>query len=864
MSKIARKLASLALLAAAGLLSFAALFVGGYYYVEPSLPAASELRNIEIQIPLSVYTRDGRLIQQFGEQKRNPAEYDEIPELVIRAFLAAEDETFFDHPGIDFTGIARSAVNYFITSSDRVPGASTITQQIAREYFLSRDYSLVRKFREQIMAIRIEREFSKEEILELFLNTTFLGQSSYGVAAAARTYFNKELSDLSLSDAAILAGIPQGPSIMNPVWSTDNARDRRAYVLRQMLDIGWITREEHDAAAAVPILPTEYGARIESQAPYVAEMVRLEMLERFGTRAYTGGYKVTTTVDSRLQGASNRAIQRALREYDRRHGYRGALASISLPVAAVPEPAFTELTTPMPDIETEEGTFVPQAPRVTQEPVPYAADTVDQEYLREQLSDYPQLLDYEPVVVLAVGELTAQVYSPWRGLLALGIDDVSWAREYIDEFNRGAAPRAVSDVLERGQIVRVRAREDGSLELAQIPEVQGAFVSLDPFDGAIVALNGGYDFNLDNFNRAVQSERQPGSAFKPFTFSAALDNGYTVASIFNDSPLTIEETEQELPWRPTNYRGADGINRWYGPVSMRYTLERSINVASIRVVLNTGVGTTVNHVRRFGFSETAAPRDVGIALGSGGVSAVDLARGYAAFANYGYKVEPYFIQRIEDGNGQVVFEAEPPLACYECNDVAADIETLGAEQQLVDSATQLYPPRNRAEQVISPQNAYLVADMMQGVIRRGTGARARRELGRSDLAGKTGTTNESRDTWFAGFNGDIVAASWVGFNDYRAQGREEGASAALPIWIYFMDEALEGVPENAIRMPPGIVEARINPESGMVAAECSTNVIFEKFMIDNVPPQEPENCRRSIQQNTYDGEFNVSGTDDIF
>ena len=424
------------------------------------------------------------------------------------------------------------------------------------------------------------------------------------------------------------------------------------------------------------------------------------------------------------------------------------------------------------------------------------------------------------------------------GTGTIGFEDLTWANAYIDEFNKGPAPETASDVLARGQIIRVQAREDGSLELAQIPEVQGAFVALDPFDGAIVALNGGYDFNLDNFNRAIQSERQPGSAFKPFTFSAALDNGSTVASIFNDSPLTIDETEQEFPWRPRNFG-----NKWYGPTTMRSALERSINIASIRVVLNTGIGTTTSHVRRFGFSDTAAPRDVGIALGSGGVSAVDLARGYAAFANAGFKVEPYVIQRIEDGEGQVVFEAAPVLACYECNDVAADLEAAARDRTLVDTATQLYPPRNRAEQVVSPQNAYLVADMMQGVIRRGTGARARRELGRSDLAGKTGTTNESRDTWFAGFNADVVAVSWVGFNDYREQGGEEGASAALPMWIEFMGAALEGAPENPIAMPPGIVEVRINPGNGLQAAQSNRNVIFEKFSIDNVPEQERETYR---------------------
>lgn len=869
MSHIVRKLVSLGLLGASGILSLAALVMGGYYYVEPTLPAAAELRNIDIQIPLSVYTRDGRLIAQFGEQKRNPVQYEEIPELIVQAFLAAEDETFFDHPGIDFTGIARSAVSYLTTPADRVPGASTITQQIAREYFLSRDYSLVRKFREQVMAIRIEREFSKEQILGLYLNTRFLGQRSYGVAAAARTYFNKDLDELTLSDAAILAGIPQGPSIMNPVASTDNARERRTYVLRQMRELGWISQAEHDAAADLPIFPTEYGAQVAAQAPYVAEMVRLEMLRRYGTRAYTAGFRVTTTVDSRLQTASNRAIRRALHEYDRRHGYKGPLGMVDLPLEVVPEPRAIDVpavetihAATQDQAETEENPSesddtAPESPTRYLERI--AAEDIDEEYLRELLSDYPQLLDFEPAIVLAAGDMTAQVWSPWRGLGTIAFENVAWARPYIDEFNRGASPARVSDVLERGQIIRVRAREDGILELTQIPEVQGAFVALDPFDGAIVALNGGYDFNLDNFNRAVQSERQPGSAFKPFTFSAAIDNGYTVASIFNDSPLTIDETEQEFPWRPRNFG-----NRWYGPITMRYALERSINIASIRVVLNTGIGPTTSHVRRFGFSDTAAPRDVGIALGSGGVSAVDLATGYAAFANSGLKVDPYFIQRIEDSDGQLVFEADPALACYECNDVAADLEAAEREGILVDTATQLYPPHRRAERIVSPQNAYLVADMMAGVIRRGTGASARRALGRSDLAGKTGTTNESRDTWFAGFNGDLAAVSWVGFNDYREQGGEEGASAALPMWIAFMEEALDGVPENPIEMPPGIVEVRINPDNGLLAAAANRNVIFEKFSIENIPPQEPEIYISSSELDAPLNDGTVPGNDPIF
>ncbi len=827
MNTITRKFLSIVGGLAAILLSITAVFVGAYYYVEPSLPEAAELSQIEIQIPLTVYSRDGRLIAQFGEQKRTPVEFAAIPKLVVDAFLAAEDDTFFEHPGIDYPGIARSAVNlavnYLVAEDERVPGASTITQQVAREFLLTKDYSLVRKFREQIMAIRIEHEFSKEEILELFLNTTFLGQRSYGVVAAARSYFDKDLDQLSLAEAALIAGIPQGPSILNPVSNPDAARNRRSYVLRRMLDLGMITRQEHDAAAIVPVLPTLYGVNIELNAPYVAEMVRGEMLRRYGGAAYTAGLRVTSTIDSRLQRASNVAIHDALVAYDQRHGYRGPLAQIEL-----------------------------------------ADDEHDPAVLREILADYAPLREYESAVVVDVGMQSATVYTPYRGFVELGFEAMSWARRYVSDDEQGPAPSTVADVVARGDIIRIRAGADGSFEFVQIPEVQGALASLDPDDGAIVALNGGFDFNLDNFNRATQSLRQPGSAFKPFTFSAALENGFTVASIVTDSPLTLDGTEQEQVWRPRN-----SGDRWYGDVPLRKVLEQSINVAAVKVVQkvvqDAGFGAVVDHVRRFGFSEVATPRSLAIALGAGSVSPVELAQGYAVFANGGYRIEPYFIQRVEDSSGQVLFAAKPRFACAEC-DAAQAVEAPSepAVAGLVDSVTELYPAVRRAERIISPQNTYLVTDMMQGVIRNGTGRRAR-ALERTDLAGKTGTTNDDRDTWFAGFNADLVAVTWVGFNDNRPLGRgEEGARTALPMWISFIGDALADSPTHLREQPPGIVEVRINPANGMSASPRNPNVVIEKFQIGHIPPREQDTFSNYDLTDAGPGESRRSTSEPIF
>ncbi len=828
MKSILRWLLAFSVGGAAFVVAIAAAFVGLYYYVEPGLPDAEELRDTRFQIPLRVYSRDGRLMQEFGAQKRSPVSYDEIPQMLIDALVAAEDDSFFVHPGFDVIATTRAAVRYVISGDDRVPGGSTITQQVAREYFLNRDYSPIRKFRELILAFRIERQFSKTEILELFFNTFFFGQQSYGVAAAAQTYFGKELRELTLSDIAILAGIPQAPSRHNPIYSTENAKNRRAYVLRRMRELNMIDDQQHREAEEAPISGERHGLEMQLAAPYVAEMARAEMIRRFGqSAAYTAGFKVTTTVDSRLQVAAQRAVRAGVTAYDARHGYRGPVARLELPAGVAAEEAL---------------------------PV------FDEAQLREALADYPTLVGLETGIVLGAGERDGEVFLRSSGRETIGLAAVSWAARYLDDDRTGPRPTTVAAVLAPGDIVRFRRLEDGTLRLAQLPEVQGALVAVDPADGAIVALSGGFDFYLDSYNRAVQAKRQPGSAIKPFVYSAALENGYNVASIVNDAPLAIQDAELEMIWRPGNYTG-----RTYGPVSLRYALVRSLNLATLRVIRDVGVLNTVRHLRRFGFDDLALPPNATLALGTGSMSPLDLAAGYAVFANGGFGVEPYFIDRIEDATGEPLYVARPAMACLDCGDLQPNGRDAGSLES-IHGAADLYPRLRVASRAITPQNAYLVADMMKDVVAPGgTGNAARRALGRDDIGGKTGTTDDNRDAWFAGFHPSVATVAWVGFNTNRPLGRnEQGGVTAIPIWAEFMEEALAGVPQRWPDTPPGVVNVRINPRNGLRANGCNENSVFELFRVSQVPDAEPE-CAPQMRRapGTIDVPV-VPSTDKIF
>lgn len=786
--------------------------IGAYYYVEPGLPQAATIRDIPLQIPLRIYSRDGHLISEIGERRRILVTYDEIPAHVVEAFVAAEDRRFFEHPGIDYRGVLRAFVQLAATGHIE-SGGSTLTQQLARDYFLTREQTFTRKLREAFLAYKIEQEFSKQQIMALFLNRMFFGQRAYGVAAAAQVYFDKPLAEINIAEAATLAGVLPAPSRYNPVRSAQNATRRRGYVLGRMRGLSYISDEEYRSAIDFPMESSLYGAAVELHADYVAEMVRREMLNRYGDATYSAGYQVVTSLDSTLQAAGNYALRNGLLQFARRRGYVEHIGSFELP----------------DDLET----------RAFDEWPTEILDSLDQ-YAPGGLRTALVLSVADNNTATAILSNGEQVLLPWYS--------IKWAKPFIDVETTGPEPEAASDVLARGDLIYVMPTTSGSWALARVPEAQGAVVSVDPYDGAILSLVGGFDFATSKFNRVTQAFRQPGSSFKPFIYSAALENGNTPATVVNDAPVVINSSELEAVWRPINYSG-----RFYGPTRMRDALVRSMNLVSVRLLLyETGIGNAIRHIAKFGFGDAALPRNGSLALGGGNASPLDMAQGYAVIANGGYAIKPYVIDAIYGPEGATLYRAEPLVACEACeaggdteialSDARPEALSLEAMADVAltyrpdaAAAPDLFRNINAAPHDLSVQNMFLVQDMMRDVIRRGTGRKAL-VLGRGDLSGKTGTSNDRRDAWFGGFNGDIASVVWVGYdNDQPLGPGEEGSRTALPIWIDFMRLALAGVPEHRMPMPQGIVTVKINRSDGCPARAGQTDTIFEVFMQDNVP-----------------------------
>ena len=651
-----------------------AVLTGGYFYVEPSVPEAATLRDVPIQIPLTIYTRDGRLMDVYGADRRDPVPYEEIPQRLKDAFLAAEDDRFFEHSGVDYTGILRGAIfaaRNIVTGSDaRIPGGSTITQQVSKTANLvSREYDPVRKFREIILAFRIEDEFTKEEIFNLFLNRTFFGQRASGVAAAARTYFNKTLDELTLGEIAIIAGIPQGPSVMNPYNGPERAAIRRDYVLRRMFELGHITQAEREAALAEPIVAQRFDPQVEVEAAYVVNMVIAWCEQRFDPETCnSAGLRITTTLDSRLQAAAGTAERAVLEGYDRNHGYRGPIARIDLATLGFvpPEPVVAPETAAADPAVAEEGVEDVAAPATV---VHVDPATVPVDALAILLEDYPARYDSEAAVVMAAADLTAALYLRSAGLVSIDAAGIAWARRYINDNQRGDWPERVSDVLEPGDIVRLRRLASGSYELVQVPDdvyeyIQGAFVSLDPKTGAVLALVGGYSWvpAVSEFNRATQAYRQPGSSFKPFFYLSALDRGYTLATIVNDAPFTERSSALEQTRAVVNYEG-----RYHGEIPLRSALFNSLNASADRIIRDIGAGYVGDYVERFGFDPPPGERNASLALGSLAVTPLELATAYTVVANGGYAVGippegggrplPWFIERVETAEGALEYDA---------------------------------------------------------------------------------------------------------------------------------------------------------------------------------------------------------------
>ncbi|WP_428608864.1 penicillin-binding protein 1A [Sedimenticola sp.] len=753
----------------AGAISVASL----YYYLEPTLPPIENLKSVKFQVPLRIFSADNKLIAEFGEMRRIPLVYNAIPERMVQAFLAAEDDRFFEHPGVDYKGLMRAAYQLLLTG-ERRQGGSTITMQVARNFFLSSEKTFTRKFSEIFLSLRIEHELTKQEILELYLNKIYMGNRAYGVGAAAMVYYGKTVDQLTLPQIAMIAGLPKAPSRYNPLADPERSLQRRDYVIGRMAKLGFISDSEEQEARSTPITASLHTAQTEVEAPYIAEMVRAEMFERYGNDAYTTGFNVHTTISSTLQTVANRAVRHNLQAYDQRHGYRGAELHLEL------------------------------------------SGSEDDQALDALLRDHRIIGDLLPALVTGVEEKSAELYLGEGRHVKLTWEGLEWARPFKNENRVGPKPQRADETLKPGDLVRLLESADDHdthFRLAQIPAVESAFVSLLPDNGAIQALTGGYDFYHSKFNRVTQAMRQPGSGFKAIIYSAALEAGFTAASLINDAPVVFDDPSLEGAWRPENYSG-----KFFGPTRLRYALTKSRNLVSIRLLRSMGIEHALEHAKKFGFDPNNLPHNLSLALGSGAVTPLQMASAYAILANGGYKITPYFIDRIESETGEILFQATPNTVCESCTGES---------------------PNNLpiAQRVISPQNHYLMNSMMRDVITRGTGIKAR-SLGRKDLAGKTGTTNDQRDAWFNGFNRSLVAITWVGFDSSKPLGRGEvGGRAALPAWIEFMQTALKDIPELPLKVPTGMVTVRIDPKTGKRASVDQEDAIFEVFRSEYAPKE---------------------------
>ncbi len=778
-----------------------------YLYLSPKLPTVETLREVKLQTPLRIFSQDSKLIGEFGEKRRTPITFEEIPPLFIKAILAAEDDRFYSHNGVDLKGLLRATLQLVTTGSIQ-SGGSTVTMQVARNFFLDNRQQFTRKFNEILLAFRIEEELSKNEILTLYANKIFLGNRSYGIAAAAQVYYGTPIQELSLAQLAMIAGLPKAPSSYNPIANPERALIRRNWILGRMFQLGYIDETLYREAKTAGVTADYHGYSAELEANYIAEMARQEAIDLFGPVIYSEGYRVRTTVISDLQESAVSAVRTGIHDYDWRHGYRGP-----------------------------EQTGIPP-----------------EEWL-DALANTTAIGALRPAIVSSVSDKAIDIVfaddSTAQLLWENGLDKL---RLFVNENRRSAPVKDASEVFSPGDLVRVRRDGAAAWQLSQLPKAQGALVALDPNDGAIRALVGGYSFQQSHFNRVTQAERQPGSNFKPFVYTTALEDGFTAASIINDAPVVFQDKLLESIWRPENDTG-----RFYGPTRLRQALYLSRNLISIRLLRSLGVNKTIRGVERFGFDPTVLPKDLSLALGSHAVTPLKIANGYAMLANGGYQVEPYLISRIEDVNGEIVYSAAPPTVCRECDETKSDqekekISPITAKLALDDLSTELgiedaalrnsgeeareqqHEPPPRAPRIIDERVAYIMDSILKDVIKKGTGTRAL-SLKRSDIAGKTGTTNGPRDAWFSGYSPHIVATAWLGFDQNLLLGkREYGGSAALPIWIEFMEEALQGKPEVIPSQPQGLVTVKIDSATGQRIAPDVQGGIFEIFRKENVPP----------------------------
>ena len=787
-----------------------------WFYLVPRLPDVNSLRDYHLQTPLRVMSRDGKLISEFGEQRRIPLTIDQVPQLYIDALLSAEDENFYSHYGVDPKALLRAAVRMVQAGGKIQGGGSTITMQVARNYLLTLDQTFIRKFNEILLSFQIEQELSKKQILEMYFNKMFMGHRAYGIEAASHVYYGRSISELDLPQLAMLAGLYKAPSKYNPISNPTRSKIRRDWILGRMLKLNYIQQEQFEVAIVTPITARFHSLKPETSASYVAEMVRSELFDAFPIEdVYTGGYRVYTTIDSKLQDAAQLAVQTGLLAYDRRHGYRG--------------------------VEKNHG------------------PNVNAEEAEKLLNRTPVFGPLQPAIVRRVDEESAQLLLRYGQIITINFSDMSWVRPRLSINSLGRAPDNISQILSPGDQVRVRQADDDAKVwyLSQVPDAQGALIALDPKDGAMIALVGGFEYLHSKFNRATQALRQPGSNFKPIVYSAALEQDFTAATLINDAPVVFNDASLEGSWRPENYSG-----KFFGPTRLRKALYKSRNLVSIRILREIGIKSAINYATRFGFKPQQLPRNLSLALGSASVPPIDVATAYASFANKGYQVKPYFIERIEDSLGKVLYQAQPTTVCPNCdyirhtdevdldqsedtqttviNDVAIVALDQALDQEDAQQNTELVRPVTHlpiAPRIMDERVNYIMHTILQDVVKKGT-ARKAKKLNRDDLAGKTGTTNDQKDAWFSGYVDAMVATAWVGFDQPATLGKNEfGSTAALPIWIDFMEIALKDVPQTQRQQPDDMVTIKIDEATGELARPGDASAVEEIFRAERTPKQ---------------------------
>ena len=811
-----------------------------YLTLRSELPNIDSLKDVKWQTPMQIYSNDGLLISQFGEKKRIPLSFEEIPQQLIDALLATEDDRFYFHFGVDPIGMARAVLGK-LTGNDK-GGASTITMQVARNFFLTREITYTRKIREIFLSFHIESLLTKDEILALYVNKIPLGHRAFGFGAAAQVYYGKELGQLNLAQIAVLAGLPKAPSTYNPISRPDRAKIRRTTVLQRMLVSGYINDQEYLQAKEAPITGKRHGAEIALDAPYIAEMAHQEMINRYGKeQAYTGGFKVFTTVTNKLQQAAHKAVTSNLLSYDQRHGYRGAILSL--------RPALEEDSENITNTATNTNSEVLLAPDfLSDEEISTALEQVD----------YYQML--VPAVVTEINEDSVNItlrdnekaIIPWEGM--------SWARPYINDQKQGKPPKVADDIFNYGDVVLVSEISPSQYRLGQLPSASAAIVSMSPDNGAIKAAVGGFSYKQSQFNRVTQAKRQVGSNIKPFIYSAALEKGFTLASLLNDAPINQWDESSGVVWRPKN-----SPEIYVGLIRMKLALAQSKNVIAVRLLKSIGLDQAIGHLSSFGFAPDELPRNESLALGSASLTPLEVVTGFATFANGGFLVDPYLIERIETATGEIIFQANPAIACDPCelnNEVSNDLipNDLSGQDKLTKSSEQ--PQRQSAPRVISEQNAFLITKALNSAIWgsdwssanpwQGTGWRAR-ALKRKDISGKTGTTNEGKDAWFSGYSRRLVTTSWIGFDDpsrnlgksvfnsnldkNQITGTEAGAKSAQPAWVDFMKEALADIAIEPFEPPAEIVSVRIDKATGKLSTNTNKSSLFEYFQLGTEPTE---------------------------